>query len=299
MSQALTLGFGQTTLATFKGSGVTQDFLSTMPAGSTFSRVGAATALTADGAIVQVAADVPQRTNRGLAVEPASTNIFPRFAPTVAQLSLGLNASDTTAPATPPISGLNWLALDNSASIAVAYQTLTVTGSTAYSISVLVETPDGSQPVASSTSLTGDFNFVCGGATDAAPTFAYTRLSGNVWRVTAAITTPAVPTTNDGIIRHSTQNTRELKFAGFQLVLGAVAGSPIVTTGSAASRSLPVFTEIVPIGCTKALLTYADATTTLVTGLTPGGTFDVATAVIGAGKGRFGASELVSRRWQP
>lgn len=44
---------------------------------------------------------------------------------------------------------------------------------------------------------------------------------------------------------------------------------------------------------------FVDATTTMVTGLTPGGTFDVATAVIGAGKGAFGVSELVSRRWQP
>ena len=299
MSQALTLGFGQTTLATSKGSGVTQDFLSTMPAGSTFSRVGAATALTADGLIVQVAADVPQRTNRGLAVEPAATNLFERAAPTVAQLALGLHASDAAEPASPPISGLNWLALDNTASLAVAYQPVTVTLSTAYALSVLVETPDGSQPVASTSSATGDFNFLCGGATDAASVFGYKRLSGNVWRVTAAVTSPLSPTTSNGILRHSTQDTRALKFAGFQLVVGAVAGSLILTVGSVLVRALPVFTEIVPIGCTKALLTYADATTTLVTGLTPGGTFDVATAVIGAGKGAFGVSELVSRRWQP
>jgi hypothetical protein len=276
----------------------TANFTQAMPNGSTYTRTGVATGLTTAGLVTSFAADAPQRTDRGLALEPAATNLFPRSAPTVAQLSLGLNASNTTAPASPPISGLNWLALDNTSSFAVAYQTLTVTLSTAYSISVLVETPDGSQPVASGTSLTGDFNFVCGGTTDAAPTFSYLRLSGNVWRVTAAITTPVSPTANDGIIRHSTQNTRALKFAGFQLVLGAVAGSPIVTTGSAAARSLPVFTEVVPLGRTKALLTYADATTTLVTGLTPGGTFDVATAVIGASKGRFASSELVSRVWQ-
>lgn len=299
MSQALSLGLGHMALSAPRGRANTHDFSWGMPEGSTFSRAGAATGLTTSGLISSFAENIPQRTNRGLALEPAATNLFPRSAPTVAQLSLGLNASDTTAPASPPISGLNWLALDNTSSFAVAYQTLTVTLSTAYSISVLVETPDGSQPVASSTSLTGDFNFVCGGVTDAAPTFSYLRLSGNVWRVTAAITTPVSPTANDGIIRHSTQNTRALKFAGFQLVLGAVAGSPIVTTGSAATRALPVFTEVVPVGYTKALLTYADASTTLVTGLTAGGTFDVAAAVTGASKGRFGASELVSRRWTP
>jgi hypothetical protein len=276
----------------------TANFTRVMPYGATYTRTGVATGLTTAGLITSFAADGAQQTDRGLALEPASTNIMPRFAPTVAQLSLGLNASDTTAPASPPISDLNWIALNNTSSIAVAYQTLTVTGSTAYSISVLVETPDGTQPVASSTSATGDFNFVAGGTTDAAPTFSYLRLSGNVWRVTAAIVTPVTPTTNDGIIRHSTQNTRALKFAGFQLVLGAVAGSPIVTTGSALARSLPVFTEVVPAGRTKALLTYADATTTLVTGLTPGGTFDVATTVIAANKGRFASSELVTRVWQ-
>jgi hypothetical protein len=83
-----------------------------------------------------------------------------------------------------------------------------------------------------------------------------------------------------------------------QLELGSVATSTIVTTAAQASRSLPVFTEPVPLGRTKALLTYYDGATTTVTGLTPGGTFDVATAVIAAGKGRFGASELVSRTWQ-
>ena len=124
----------------------TANFTRVMPYGATYTRTGAATGLTTAGLITSFAADAPQRTDRWLALEPASTNIFPRFAPTVAQLSLGLNASDTTAPASPPIADLNWLALDNSASIAVAYQTLTVTGSTAYSISVLVETPDGSQP---------------------------------------------------------------------------------------------------------------------------------------------------------
>lgn len=297
MSQALSLGLGHLTLSSPKGRATTQDFTSAMPEGSTFTRVGAATGLTAAGLISSFAENIPQRTNRGLALEPAATNLFPRSAPTVAQLSLGINASDTTAPASPPISGLNWLALDNTSSFAVAYQTLTVTLSTAYSISVLVETPDGSQPVASSTSLTGDFNFVCGGVTDAAPTFSYLRLSGNVWRVTAAITTPVSPTANDGIIRHSTQNTRALKFAGFQLVLGTVAGSPIVTTGSAATRALPVFTEAVPLGCSKAVLTYYDGTTSEATSLTPGDSFEYAEHVIAAGKGRFGVSELVSRRW--
>ena len=111
------------------------------------------------------------------------------------------------------------------------------------------------------------------------------------------------------IARINTSPTTTITFAGdgvsglyvwqAQLELGSVATSPIVTTAAQASRSLPVFTEPVPVGRTKALLTYADGSTTLVTGLTPGGTFDVATTVIAANKGRFGASELVTRIWYP
>lgn len=63
------------------------------------------------------------------------------------------------------------------------------------------------------------------------------------------------------------------------------------------ARGQPTFTESVPTGRSKGLLTYADASTTLVAGLTPGANFDVYTAVAAANKGRFGASELVSREW--
>jgi hypothetical protein len=92
--------------------------------------------------------------------------------------------------------------------------------------------------------------------------------------------------------------TGSITFSNPQFELGAVATSPILTTSGTATRGLPVLTEPVPVGRTKALLTYADATTTLVTGLTPGDTFEYAETVIAAGKGRFGVSELVSRTWQ-
>jgi hypothetical protein len=83
-----------------------------------------------------------------------------------------------------------------------------------------------------------------------------------------------------------------------QLEAGPIATSPVLTTSTISTRNLPVFTEPVPAGRTGALLTYTDGTTTQVTGLAPGGTFDVVTTVAAAGKGRFGASELVSRVWR-
>jgi hypothetical protein len=81
--------------------------------------------------------------------------------------------------------------------------------------------------------------------------------------------------------------------------VGSFPSSPIFTTNAAATRGLPVFTEPVPSGRTRVLLTFADASTLLVEGLTPGASFDYVTPILAANKGRFGASELVTREWRP
>lgn len=104
---------------------------------------------------------------------------------------------------------------------------------------------------------------------------------------------------SDGATSGTPAGTEEVFAWNGQLELAASVGtSPIVTEASAASRGLPTITATVPSGRTKALLTYADATTTLVSDLVPDASFDIATAVLGASKGRFGASELVSLDWQ-
>lgn len=270
-----------------------------MPEGSTYTRTGAATGLTNSGALTTFSANEPQRTNRGLALEPERTNLFPRYAPTLAQLGISANTSNTTEPTSPPISGLAWINIDNTSALAAAYQYIPgVANGTATAMQILVETADGSQPVAGTNTTTGDFCFVSK-ENIASFAFTYRRLTGNVWLVTGTGTGNTAASTGFGIIRYATQSKRALKFSGFGVeVSSSFATSPIVSVGSALTRGLPVFTETVPVGRTKALLTYADASTTLIEGLTPSGTFDYVTPVLAANKGRFGASELVSRVWQ-
>jgi hypothetical protein len=276
------------------------DFRVAMPEGSTYTRVGAGTGLTTAGLITSFAADAPQRTDRGLALEAARTNLVARFAPTAAQLSASGNVTNTTEPASPPIASQNWLVLTNTASTAFGYQIVSgVPGATTVTISCFVETADGTQPVAVNqlSASTGDFVFIVNGGVLSSATNVYTRVSGNTWRVSITGTSAAPGVDNCGFIRYLAQNQRVLKFSGWQVEVGAYSSSPIITTGATATRALPVFTETIPANRTKAFLTYADGTTTLVTGLTPAGTFDYVTPIIAANKGRFAASELVSRTW--
>ncbi|MEH6697192.1 MAG: hypothetical protein V7672_00690 [Brevundimonas sp.] len=224
----------------FRSGGSVSALLSGL-SGISITRASVGYARTAAGTYTSFASGAARITDRGLMVEPAATNLFPRFAPTAAQLSTGANAADTTAPSSPPIAGLNWLTLTNTSGTANALQPVTLAVSTTYTMSVLVETPDGSQPVAGPLNGTGDFSFVLSNVTQASGTPRYERLSGNVWRVSLTVTTPGtLSSTSNGIVRFSAQNNRICKFAGFQIETGSRATSPIVTTGATATRAADV-----------------------------------------------------------
>lgn len=315
MSQALTLGFGQTALSTFKGSGVTQDFLSTMPAGSTFSRVGAATALTADGLIVQVAADVPQRTNRGLVLEEARTNLALRHHAMEVSPWVVLNAAVTANAIAAPDGTTSAEKVAETATTGAhgIYQTCVTVPGQAYTQSCYAKAAERGFLVmteGNNVTSTAVFNLSTGVVSsvtgNGSPSATITALA-NGWYRCSLTFTPIAGLSNIQIRASNAASSAGYAGTagsgiyawGAQFELGAYATSGIHTAAATALRGLPVFTEIVPAGYTKALLTYADASTTLVSSLTPGGVLDLATAILGASKGRFGASELVSRRWQP
>jgi hypothetical protein len=285
----------------------TVNFTRAMPFGATYTRTGAATGLTTAGAFQTFAADVPQRTDRGLALEPARTNAILNSGD--ATLFAGTNGCSMVklTQTLPPFERVS-LASANSANNRIRAAAIPLTNSAVYTVSYIYELgtsgllalfADGTVSAAARRDEDGLWMYTAGtngtfsGAVD-------TVLTGSIRRVVLTFTAAALvvgdvqfgagPNTNTGgltSIQHFMQHEP-----------GVFATSPIVSAGTALTRGLPVFTEPVPPARTKALLTYADASTTLVTGLTPGGTFDVATAVIGAGKGRFNASELVSRVWQ-
>ncbi|MDP3377651.1 MAG: hypothetical protein Q8S53_04745 [Brevundimonas sp.] len=217
--------------------------------GWTYSRMGNGWARRLDGTYAAFAEHVPRRTDMGLWSEPASTNLFARFAPSQAQLGGNANVTTVTEPATPPIVGLNWLALNNTGGAAYAYQPVTLAAATTYTMQMWVETPDGSPPVVGATSGTGDFCLLLGGAI-VTGAVGMEALSGKVWRVWATAVTGGSPSVNSGVIRYAGQTTRALKFAGFQLETGALATSPMVSAGTVTTRGgdLARLTDLVTMG---------------------------------------------------
>lgn len=156
--------------------------------GVTYSRTGGATAWRADGTLAEFAANVPRITDAGITIEGQRTNLFARWDPTAAQIGTKGNCTDVAAPAVAPLAERNWITLDNTAATAFGYQAPSLTASTVYTLSALVETPDGSQPIVGG-SATGDFGFYVSGLA-AAVSPSYKKLIGNVWLASIQVTTP-------------------------------------------------------------------------------------------------------------
>jgi hypothetical protein len=280
------------------------DFRVAMPVGSTYTRTGAATGLTVAGLLSSFDADAPQRTDRGLALEPASTNLLLNnvfdgggASPTSWTRPDGSGTSAPTASVL--MAGASAYIQTSTAQRPFLAQTVTVDVGT-HTLSFYVEAITGTIiainmifPVLG-TATAGDTIWpVC----PANPSGGLAGVIG-VGRLDIQVPVTGAGTLSVGAgVGAGSPTTGSATFSLPVAEAGAVATSPILTTGSTTTRGLPVFTEVVPADFTKALLTYYDGTTTLVSGLLPGGTLDVATAVIGAGKGRFGVSELVTRSW--
>lgn len=278
------------------------DFRVAMPVGSTYTRTGDAKGQTVAGAVQTFAADAPQRTDRGLALEPAATNIllrsqeFDNASWIKAAAGTGVipvvTANDAIAPDGTLTADKVVMSLaggTGSGNRSVLQQSVAgLTATASYNNSYYVKGVAGEQIVYRSVN-----NNAYGGHTF---TGGWDRIDRTE---TAATTSSTIELGLRGGQAFPASDAVTFHIWEGQLVLGTVASSPITTTSASASRSLPVFTEPVPPNRTQALLTYADAGTTLVTGLTPGGTFNEASAVIGASKGRFGTSELVTRVWYP
>lgn len=199
-------------------------------------RSSAAMAWTQGGYLVPFATGEGRETDSGLFLGQAAQGLYTRWDPTTAQIGTTGNCSDTTAPANAPLSGRNWIALDNTAGTAYAYPAITSTAaSTQVTCSVLCETQDGSSPVYGSLNSSNDFRFVGAGAGAlTSESVRYVRRSGNVWEVIVTGLLPAGgASTYIGLLRHTLHNTRALKFSGFTAVTGAVEAPPIIATGSA------------------------------------------------------------------
>jgi hypothetical protein len=277
------------------------NFTLTMPFGSVYTRVGVAAGVTTAGVVEVFAANAPQRTDRGLALEPAAINLLLRSREfdnaTWVKAAAGtgvvpvVTANDAIAPDGTLTADKVVMSLaggTGSGNRSVLQQSVAgLTATASYNNSYYVKGVAGEQIVYRSVN-----NNAYSGHT----------FTGGWDRIDRTETAASVSSTLELGLRGGqafpASNAVTFHIWEGQLVLGTVASSPITTTSTVATRSLPVFTEIVPLGYTKALLVYADATTTLITSLVAGAVLDLVTAVVAASKGRFGSSELVSRTWQ-
>jgi hypothetical protein len=284
-----------------------------MPDGSTYTRTGAATGATAAGVIQSFAADASQRTDRGLAIEPARTNLALRSQEMATSPWITLNATVTAdAVAAPDGTTTADKIVETTANGAHGiYQTCATTAGQPYTQSCFAKAAERTFLVmteGNNVTSTAVFNLSTGVVSsvtgNGSPSAAIVAL-GDGWYWCSLTFTPIAATANLQIRASNAASSggytgtagSGIYAWGAQFELGSYASSGIPTTAASVTRGLPVFTEPVPPGRTRARLTYADLTTTLVSELAPAGTFDVATAVINASKGRFGASELVSRTW--
>jgi len=302
-------------LTSLSKAAIFHDLRMAMPAGSTYTRSGAATGRTAAGLIIDFAADAPQRTDRGLLLEEARTNLGLRAREMATSPWTTLNATVTANAVAAPDGTTTAEKVVETTANAVhgIYQTCATTAGQTYTQSCYAKAAERTFLVmteGNNVTSTAVFNLSTGVVAsvtgNGSPSAAILAL-GDGWYRCSLTFTPIAATSNLQI--RASNAASSATYAGTagsgiyawggQFELGAYASSGIPTTSGSAARPLPVFTEPVPASVTKALLTYADATTTLVTGLTPSGTFDVAAAVVAAGKGRFSGSELVSRTWQP
>jgi len=267
------------------------DFTQRMPAGSIYTRAGAATGLTLAGTLQAFAENEPQRTNRGLALEPAATNLLLNSAYAGGTtFPTSWDEGIITGTSAPVASTILNTAFSQSGTAQRAWfsQTVALAANSAYIFSFYVEATSGTtNSVAYGTSL---------------PVGASSNIIANpaVGRRTFTLTTSLLA--GNGTIRNglgaNANATGSIIFSNPQFELGTVATSPIVTTSGTATRGLPADALPVPAWATKAVMTYFDGSTSGPHAATPGSTFDYVTPAIAAGKGQFGVSELRTLVWQ-
>jgi hypothetical protein len=232
--------------------GFSLDFTSgSLPSGVTFTRASSATYFDSNG-VMQTATTNAPRFNydpatlapRGLLIEPAATNLV-----TQSEFANGVTDAISRAGL---LTGTTFSGLTGSTGLAFghdgatetyAYKSITVSASTAYTLSVFIRMDDGLAPAfghATASNVANDFAIVVGTAPVAPNTYTVTNLGGGLYRVTATTTTSGSPGTNQGIVKYATNSNRTFKVSGYQLETGSVRTSYIPTTTATATRAADV-----------------------------------------------------------
>ncbi len=278
-----------------KGVGALR-FTTSLPASVSYSRTGAATALTVAGVVVPFAANAAPITDRGMLLEPAATNILQNSGlaggatPTNWEVGFETGTGSVGTSAVIP-SNANRTCTVGVGNRQFIQKTISLAANTTYTVSIDVEAVSGTAD--------GFFAYASGLPAGASATTISAPTSTG--RKTFTITVGA--TAGSALIRVGLGTSTAVTVAGSvtwsnpQVEAGTVATSRITTpVGGTATRGLPASSVTVPSGKTVARVTYGlSSTVTDITGLTPGATFDLVTGRAWVGLG----NELKTLEWRP
>lgn len=296
-------GIGSALVSPSRG-GLPLPFTASLPSGVTYSRAGTVMAPDAAGLVTAFAADAPPRSDLGLLLETAATNLALRsqeigtapwsaaFATFTANAGVAPDGT-TTADAIISAANNNQHRTDQTTTIAAAQHTF----------SVYLKANGYNYAWLRIGSVGAYFNLSTGVASnaDSGITARTVQAANGFWRCIITVATSAANAT----LRINTFETAAtptftgdgvsgLLAWGAQLETGAVASSYIPTAGSTAGRSLPTAAIPVPTGFTRVRAIYGSSLTSVVVGgLTPGGSLDLVTGRPWLGLG----NDLRSLEW--
>lgn len=110
-----------------------------------------------------------------------------------------------------------------------------VSASTEYTLSAFVIMDDLSEPLVGVNTVTGDFTFVCGGATGGVAN-ENIYYGNNIYRVSTTLTS-GTNAGNNGIIKYTGQSSKGFRVVGLQVEAGSYSTSYIPTAGTTITRA--------------------------------------------------------------
>lgn len=273
-------------------SSIALSFLSVLDPRVTYSRAGAATAITLAGMVVPVAANAPQITDAGLLVEPARTNKVTAY---------NANPVDLTGVSLTGDEAATLTLVDDAPALAAAGLAGIVSNGQVIRLDNSAGSGDAGASPAGATGNTANHSVAAWVRGSGAGYLGLQQTPGRIsFTASAAYERVIAPnfaaTASSRAIRVVAQPGAVIFFILPQLEQAATVSSPIITAGSAATRAQPVITTPVPAGRTGWLMRFRDGSTASGSGLTPGATFDIYAACAAAGKGGVGA-ELQRLEW--
>ena len=185
-------------------------------------------------------------------LEPQRTNLYLNSEPTSNEGAMGGVSYESFDWA---IGFTNCVKFGDNSTIRYRYGA-TAVNATQYAVSAFVIMDDLSEPVVSGLSSNGDFSFAIGGS------LAYSvnpniYMGNNIWKVSASIPSGG-NSTNNGIIKYTTQSNKGFRVVGYQLELGSYATSYIPTSGTIVTRNKELCVDATPVINSEEGVLYAE-----------------------------------------